>query len=304
MNKQELIQKWLKNELSATENQEFNNLEDAEFNTYIVDYAKHFKASHHSKVSDFESFKQRYNASKQSVKSLNWYAPLLKIASVVVIAFGIAYFTFLNDSETLVQTLASETTNITLPDNSFVKINGASQLAYSEEDWAKKRQLQLNGEAFFDVEKGEKFDVKTSQGIVSVLGTEFNVLSRDGIFTVACYEGLVQVNYNNKTVKLPAGTAFELNAGNAKTFDIAVSEPTWLKNMSVFDNATLAEVISELEKEYNVKVSYQLDNDNVINFTGAFEHNNLENALKSITQALNLTYMIQNKVVIISNAKN
>ena len=61
--------------------------------------------------------------------------------------------------------------------------------------------------------------------------------------------------------------------------------------MSVFKNTPLDKVILELEKVYKVKINYS---SNIkFNFTGAFEHNNINNALESITHPLNLTYLIK-----------
>ena len=145
--------------------------------------------------------------------------------------------------------------------------------------------------------------MNTALGKVSVLGTEFNVLSRDSIFKVTCYEGLVQVVYQQEKVKLPAGTELVFSSGNAQKTTIVIAEPYWLKNMSVFENATFKDVITEFENQYAITIDYP--SDTAMNFTGAFEHDNLENALKSITQPLNLTYTIQNtNKVVIRNVQN
>jgi ferric-dicitrate binding protein FerR (iron transport regulator) len=113
----------------------------------------------------------------------------------------------------------------------------------------------------------------------------------------------VQVTHNNKDIKLPAGTEFILSSGKGLKTSIAVAEPYWLKNMSVFENASFEAVVEELEKQYNISIQYPSELN--INFTGAFEHNNLENALKSISKPLNLTYTIQNtNEVIIKNGQN
>ena len=302
MNKEKLIQKWLKGELTATEKEAFQLLDDADFNAFIVDYAQHFKASNHSQLADFETFKKHYNNYKKPVRQLQWFNPVLKIASIIVIALGL-YFAIIYNPETSIQTLASETSTITLPDNSKVELNQLSKLIYNKGNWDKNRQLKLKGEAFFDVEKGKRFDVTTEFGNVSVLGTEFNVLSRDSIFKVSCYEGLVQVVYGNQTAQLPAGTEFVLKSGTVEQTLIATAEPYWLKNMSVFENASIDQVIQEIEKQFNITILRKFDK-NQIMFTGAFEHKNLENALKSVTQPLSLTYEITNsKEVTIKNAK-
>jgi transmembrane sensor len=65
----------------------------------------------------------------------------------------------------------------------------------------------------------------------------------------------------------------------------------------------LKDVLAEFEKQYNINVTDA--SNNTLKFTGAFEHDNIENALKSITQPLNLTYTIENnQKVIISNVQN
>ncbi|MEY8849625.1 FecR family protein [Psychroserpens sp. XS_ASV72] len=302
MKKDELIEKWLKNELSAEEKKAFQQLDDADFNSFIVDYAQHFKASNHTQLNDFETFKARYENHKKPVRKLHWFNPLLKIASVIVVALGL-YFTLFYNQEANIQTLASETTKVTLPDNSLVELNQLSELVYNKNSWSEKRELELDGEAFFDVEKGQRFDVNTNYGTVSVLGTEFNVLSRDSIFKVSCYEGLVQVSYNNTVKKLPAGSEITFIAGHEKESIVVVSKPYWLKNRSEFQNASVADVIAELEKHFEVTITYKGNPD--LNFTGAFEHQDLDNALKSITNPLNLSYVMEdNNEIIITNASN
>ena len=302
MNKDELLKKWLKNELTASEKQELENLEDSDFNAYIIDFAQQFKASDHSKLADFETFKQGYHKTTHPIKSSAWFYPVLKIASIVIVAFGIIYFSFFDDSEITLQTLANETEHVILPDDSEVSLNALSQLTYDTGDWDNKRLLHLKGEAFFDVEKGQTFEVITNNGVVRVLGTEFNVISKDNLFRVSCYEGLVQIGYKNDTIKLAAGREFSFTANKASTSKLVITQPHWLNNMSVFENANLSDVLTELETQYAIKVT-NLTQSN-IKFTGAFQLNNLENALKSITQPLNLTYTIpNNNEVIIKDAQ-
>jgi Fe2+-dicitrate sensor, membrane component len=65
-----------------------------------------------------------------------------------------------------------------------VNLNSSSQLSYSKNKWDSKREVTLNGEAFFKVSKGSTFDVITLNGKVSVLGTQFNVKQRENYFEV------------------------------------------------------------------------------------------------------------------------
>lgn len=300
MEKEYLVKKWLNKELSEAEAKSFEALDDANLCNDIIDEAQRFSGNIHAKVAPFSELDSLLTKEKKVI-SINWMKTVASIAAVFVMGFAI--FSLLNkDNINSFGTEFAQSEIITLPDNSIVNLNQLSQLDYNASDWDKARTLNLNGEAYFDVQKGKRFDVKTNQGIVSVLGTEFNVISRDSIFKVSCYEGLVSVNYDNKEVKVPAGTEFVLKVGESKKTAIVISEPYWVKNMSVFDNAAIADVFSEFEKQYGVKISY--NSDLKLNFTGAFEHNNLENALKSITQPLNLTFEISHKEVIIRNEIN
>lgn len=289
MDKENLVKKWLNNDLSDTEAKAFNTLKDADLYKEIIEEAQRFSGNINAKVESFDVLDNKLVSKK--IASTNWIKVVSSIAAALVVGF--ALFTLINkDQISSFKTDLAQNETITLPDSSIVKLNELSELEYLSSNWNKNRSLQLKGEAFFDVEKGKQFDVNTDFGKVSVLGTEFNVLSRDSIFKVSCYEGLVQVTYNNNEVKLPAGTEFVLASGKGLKSIITIAEPYWLKNMSAFENASFKAVVQELEKQYNITVQHPSDLN--INFTGAFEHNNLENALKSITKPLNLTYTIQN----------
>lgn len=292
MTQDELTKKWLNNELSPAEKIKFEDLEDAKFNQYIVDFAANFRTPETYQLSSFETFQQNFQASNE-VKPLQGYSAWLKIASVIIIALGIFYFTVLHAPMTSISTLANEMNSINLPDKSFVKLNENSILTYNEKKWNEKRELNLSGEAYFDVEKGKKFDVKTEMGTVSVLGTEFNVYSNDGTFNVTCYEGLVSVSFNEKNIELPAGTEMKISEGSFEKIAVNIVEPQWLKKLSVFENEPIENVIFELEKHYNINIVYS--NTKSIKFSGAFENNNLQNALKSITEPFNLNFTILNE---------
>ncbi|WP_299547459.1 FecR family protein [Seonamhaeicola sp.] len=300
MDKEDLLKKWLNNNLSDAEAKAFNALEDADLYNEIVSEAKRFNGNTHAKVVPFDTLDKKLYTRKSTSKQ--WIRVVSGIAAVFVVGFALFTLISKNQIDSFKTDLAQNET-ITLPDNSMVNLNELSELKYQSSDWDENRSLNLKGEAYFDVEKGKRFEVYTDLGKVSVLGTAFNVLSRDSIFKVSCYEGLVQVTYNNENIELPAGTEFALDSGTAIKSGIAIAEPHWLNNMSVFENASLAEVLKELEQQYNIDVEYPSSVN--VNFTGAFEHNNLENALKSITNPLNLTYTIQNaNKVIVRNGQN
>lgn len=301
MNKDDLLKKWLNDELTAAEKEAFSKQEDYAINKAIIENAQHFKASEFSKVDDFKIFESKYNANT-SVKRLNWLKPMLRIASVLVIGFAIYFTLFSNESLVEKRTFLAEKTTIDLPDLSQVTLNADSEITFDKDTWFDKRQLNLKGEAYFKVAKGKTFDVITTNGTVTVVGTEFNVKSRQNYFEVVCYEGIVKVTTNNMSKQLLAGDTFRILKTAFSQDKTNVTAPNWLNNKSRFKAIPFAEVVKELERQYNVKVRFK-NVETSRAFSGGFVHNNLENALLTITKPMNLTYTISssNQVLIQGN---
>jgi ferric-dicitrate binding protein FerR (iron transport regulator) len=299
MNRNDLIKKWLDQELDPEEQKAFEALDNRQFLEEIVEEGKRFKASNKYRVASFEDLEKRLN--EQTNSNIPWTTILFRVAAVFVVGLGL-YALFNTPSKSTITTQLAEKKQVILPDSSVVNLNELSLIAFSDR-WDKERKVQLKGEAYFRVAKGKRFDVTTDFGTVSVLGTQFNVNAKDSIFSVICYEGLVQVVHNNKTTKLSAGKAYEFTRGVSKLFDVPVSQPEWLSNMKVFKQTEIQHVFASLEHHYNVTINTD-SIDNTVLFSGAFELDHLENALLAITKSLQLTYEIkdQNKVII-KNAK-
>ncbi|WP_298894415.1 FecR family protein [uncultured Psychroserpens sp.] len=303
MNKEDNIKKWLNDELTPAERQAFEQGDDFALHQAILDGAQHFKASNFSELESFNDFKSTYDAKRKETKKLNWFKPMLRIASILVIAFG-AYFTFFYNYPTRIQTLASEQTTIELPDQSEVILNSGSQIEYNEKNWNTNRRLTLDGEAYFKVAKGKTFDVITSQGLVTVVGTEFNVKQRLNYFEVHCYEGIVQVTSGDVTKKLLAGDTYRRLGDDYASDTTTFLKPQWTQNKSAFKAVPFDLVIAEMERQYGIKITVDNIDANRL-FTGGFMHDNIENALLSITQPMGLSYKINasNDVVIHGNKK-
>ena len=193
-----------------------------------------------------------------------------------------SYF-YINTLNEKVSTEFAERSEVVLPDDSEIFLNADSQISYSEKKWDKNRNIDLKGEAFFKVAKGKKFTVSTDHGTVAVLGTQFNVENREGFFEVTCYEGLVSVTHKNEEIKLPAGNSFlVINGKLISTGTPSGTLPSWMNNESSFESIPLKYVFAELERQFNVKVSTENIDTNLL-FTGSFNNTDLNMALKSIS---------------------
>ena len=287
MTREELIKKWLNHELNAEEQAAFERLDDFHELSRLDRNIKRFKAPEfdleQSRNTMMAKIQQRRTSSASS-----WKTYALRIAAVLVIGLSILWF--FTGQDTTISTLVAEKTTISLPDESEVVMNAQSTLLYNKRDWKDSRDLELNGEAFFKVAKGKSFTVKTASGEVTVLGTQFNVKNRTGIFEVICFEGSVQVTSEIREEILKAGDRFLVLDGNYIASEKELKQnPSWINNNSYFKSMPFSLVINEFERQYDVSIdagSINLEQ----RFTGSFPHDDIDLALKSITLPLNLKY--------------
>ncbi|WGF93001.1 FecR family protein [Aequorivita marisscotiae] len=301
MDKDYILHKWLNNEATPEE------LEQLKADPKYASYLKIADASSGFEVADMNSeanFKAISNKTKpvRQLQKPNVFSVVWKVAAVFALLLAGYYYTTTLD--TSIKTEVAQTETFSLPDGSEVALNSGSKITYNKKNWDDSRELSLDGEAYFKVTKGNKFSVKTAEGIVSVLGTQFNVAARDGLFTVTCYEGLVSVAFNNSLIKLPAGKKIEIINGKLVANEVTDNQsPLWLQQESSFNNVPLQRVINALERQYVVKIN--LKNVNLEKrFTGTFTHKNLELALKSICEPLQLTYKINKNGAVTIDAKH
>lgn len=276
----------------------------------VPEYADYIKISEAAEGFNVPEFDEEGNLKaiheqleeKPKVRRLNPWSTVLKIAAVFVLIF--AGYTYFNSLETTVQTAIAEKQHLTLPDGSEVVLNARSSIEYNKNKWEKNRQLELTGEAYFEVEKGKRFIVNTEMGTVSVLGTHFNVFAREDMLNVFCYEGLVSVAFNDTLIKLPGGNGIKLIDGKiVERTQNKMTGPSWIANESSFNNVTLSTVLKELQRQYHITVNTPneiLDK----RFSGSFPHDNLDLALRLICEPLNLTYKINEDQIIIHEARD
>ena len=301
MEKDYLLHKWLNNEATPEELEQLKI--DQEYASYIQisSASSAFELPQMDNESNFEAISNKikpvYQLRKPNIFSIVW-----KVAAVFAVLLAGYYYTTTLD--TSVKTEIAQTETFSLPDTSEVVLNAGSKITYNKKNWANSRELSLDGEAYFKVTKGNKFSVKTIEGTVSVLGTQFNVFARDGLFAVACYEGLVSVAFNDTLLKVPAGSKIQIENGKLVINETAGnSSPVWLSHESNFENTPLTIVLKEVERQYPIKVT--LENvDSEKRFTGSFTHKNLDLALKAICEPLQLHYKIDKNGVVHIDAKN
>ncbi len=197
---------------------------------------------------------------------------------------------------------AGERVEATLPDGSTFVLNAESELTYDKEIWKTSRTLDLVGEAFFEVKKGSNFSVNTPKGSVTVLGTKFNVRSRNNTLEVNCQSGkvLVEDTKGNVLGELIANDALRFTEeGNIEKWQVPASEKaSWVNGIFSFKNVSLAIVLEEVERQFKVKIDAgNIDSD--VQVSTSFKKGDLDLALKTILTPLGISPEKLNKGIII-----
>jgi transmembrane sensor len=291
------LAKWLNNELTEAELSEFKKSDAYATYEKIRDTTATMQAPDFDTNQAWEELKVQRMQAESKILTLSPFKSFLKVAAVVAVVMGGAYF-YLNSLNESVATQYAETKEIILPDTSEVLLNAESQVSYNEKDWNNKRNISLQGEAFFNVAKGNTFTVTTDQGTVTVLGTQFNVENRDGFFEVTCFEGVVSVLYDGEENKLPAGNAIiVVNGKLSKTSAVKNGQPSWMQNESSFKSIPLNYVLAEFQRQHNITVDSKGVDTNVL-FTGSFSNTDTDLALKSISVPLQIKFTLEGNNVL------
>ncbi len=224
-----------------------------------------------------------------------WIYGLVAAASVALLAV----FLF-PKKQTSFETSIAQSEAITLPAQSQITLGSSSELSYEEEAWANERNIALSGQAHFKVTKGVPFNVETNNGKVQVLGTEFDVLSRDQSFQVLVSEGKVRVSSGTLEKILTADMAFYKNPQWSGDNTL---EKNWASKdvLFVFNNQPLDKVLQSLSFAYGVSFQnngLNLDN----NYTGSFESTDeLKSNLEKILWPLRIEHEISGEKIILSS---
>jgi ferric-dicitrate binding protein FerR (iron transport regulator) len=195
---------------------------------------------------------------------------------------------------------------VVLEDGTKVYLNAASSLHYPVHFTGAERRVQLTGEAFFEIAKNKQMPFIVSAGRMDVqaVGTAFNVTSyaqADSTVTATLAEGLVKITALNKTMLLQPGESFFSNPANSGITIADVEAVTaWKNGLFVFSNTPLDKVIEEIERWYDIKVSYAKGFNHHRFFTGEI---NRQVALGKILNMLELagmaSFAFNNKTVTI-----
>lgn len=194
----------------------------------------------------------------------------------------------------------TEISSIILPDGSSIEAKNNTEISYHPYWWRIKREVKLEGEGYFEVEKGNTFSVISATGITRVLGTTFTVYSRSEYYKVSCYSGSVKVSSVNDTVSATLRPNEELLIDNNGNFNIRYileddnSDPIEEEYYFIFKSTPIQEVLRQIGIYYNVRinVSSELDFD----FSGNLKRDlSVQNVLDAVCLPFEIDYAQNSK---------
>ncbi len=299
MKKNYLLAKWLNNELSAQELAEFEASPNFEKYQKIKKYSEHLEVGALDEDTMLATILQHKKETPKVISiSKKW---ILRIAAIFILGIGLTFAmqNFIPQSQ--VANYAQKT-SFYLPDDSQVVLNSGSKIEFKKWKWKSHRKLELDGEAYFKVAKGRRFEVITNLGKVTVLGTQFDVKARKNKFDVTCYEGRVKVNYKNSQIILTHGQSVTFENNKQINTTTTSLKPEWIDGIIAFKNENIQNILDELQRQYDITIQLKSNTSNSL-FTGKLPSNNLEVATRIISTTYNLKARKINSTTIIFEEK-
>lgn len=244
---------------------------------------------------------------------INIRSYFMRIATCAAVVGGVAISLFYwNENRLLtkyndmtVEVGQGQKSDISLPDGTKVHLNADSKLCYGSHFNGKQREVELIGEAYFDVAKDAQspFIVKVGDIKVRALGTSFNVKAypEDENITTYLAEGSVVVTSPTQSINLSPG---EIAVYSQKETLLTMKKEeddriftAWMSNEMVFNDEPILNIVKQLERNYNVKFEIKSDKLNEITFTGTLKNASLQSTLYALQFTSSISYKKKEDVI-------
>ncbi|KRD10326.1 iron dicitrate transport regulator FecR [Flavobacterium sp. Root901] len=231
-------------------------------------------------------------------------------AASVMLLIGLSFFIY-QKSITNIETRQyavklGEHAKITLSDGTQIWLNAGSILKYPKEFKSDTREVYLTGEAFFDVAKDKKhpFIIHTDKMDTKVLGTSFNVQAYPDQTTqeVSVLTGRVNVKstVTEENVYVTPGQKVIFKSKNNKLQafkDVPVNTISlWRKNIIVFEDTPLPEVVATINRNFNVAIEIKNKNLNTLKINAYFKELSADQVLGLVCNIINAEYKVEDGV--------
>ncbi len=237
--------------------------------------------------------------------------PAFRIAASIILIIGLSvagiyYMTEgFGNGKTRIITAGTDRKNVRvdLPDGSVAFLNRESSLEYPLSFEKNKRTVKLEGEAFFEIghEADRPFIIDAGQANITVLGTSFNVNTRNNSVEVFVTDGKVMLKSADdlSSLTLEPGDIGSLTDNLAsKDINTDPNYLSWKTEILQFDGDSLGKVFSDLQKVHNVSIELEDEaiNEKRLTSTSIFNKQSPETIIRIICTTFNLEYDKQGNV--------
>lgn len=233
-----------------------------------------------------------------------WYVAAAAVIIILLVTTGIRYFTSSNKQLQLT-TQYGQIRHERLPDGTEVVLNANSKVTYGKWKQGSAREVWINGEALFHVQKTpehSKFIVHTNAFDIEVTGTIFNVINTPGKSNIILKEGSVKIHRpGEEEIIMKPGDFVEFSNQQIQKKTVTKQDYlAWTENKLVFDNTSLREIATIIKDHYGIDV--QLNGKNVADktITGIMPNDNLDVLLKALEATLDCDVQHTNDKIVIT----
>lgn len=341
MNPEELFEKLIKNEISREEFERLlEGLDDEDILArYEIYLQNQFEKEIDKHFSENESEKKEVKGNLKVTKKIT---PKKKdtikkkrgrdypLAAVIVLFVGILFSALFIISQnnasseevvvaktTIDHEIISKTTpngrkfRMTLDDGSFVHMNSASSIVYPNKFDAESRDIEIEGEVYFDIARDETrpFKIKVKDYYVEVLGTSFNIQAHEdeAEFAVSVESGSVKVKLNedgSNTIILEKDQKLIFNPETNVTeiMDVVAKDAlSWREGILKFDSTPMSKVEKIVQRWYGVNLIIEGESIRQKSISGTHKNKNIKSVIEALTFATNTSYSVKNNSIIIKN---
>jgi len=291
----------------------------------------------------FKSIQKGISKQKSTKRILNLKMNFLRIAAIVVVTFllggTLSYFIFNSKpiavySDCEVSASLGSTSEIVLPDQTHVWLNGGSKIKYSTSFNQNDRLIYLEGEGYFKVAKNKNlpFIVDAFGFEVKAIGTEFNVKAYkdDETIETTMVDGKVTLQHSAENILegvilVPNQKATFFKLKETLTIEVLKelkekkeefeyipenrliiasridpkSIVSWKENQLIFEREKLSVLVEKLSRKYNFTFVFKSDDIKRFRFSGTLEDETLQQVMDVIKISSPIDYTIVGKTVII-----
>ena len=252
-----------------------------------------------------EEGEQKRKRKRSGFRIHSFAREMLKVAAVVVITVACGLYFHLADKKELLSVMNTisvpigQRVNLKLPDGTLVWLNACSEIVYPAVFSSGKRQVRLNGEAYFEVTHNVEnpFVVRTEKCEIDVLGTKFNVeaYAGSGDFSTALMEGSVKVTGNGKSsrsVLLKPDQEVRLKGGRLAVSSISDYDHfRWREGLVCFKDVAFNELMTRFEKCYGIQIIVENKHLKEYTCSGKFRiSDGVDNALRILQRDARYTF--------------